>query len=82
MNTNIKISRFNKSLDFIFILWIPDIVGFLKMYSFVYLSFPLWEIRERTNWNVRFAFLHLKMLQMRVVGNIAVFIYDYVIPTM
>ena len=41
MNTNIKIISFNKSLDLIFIKWIPDIVGFLKMYSFVYLSFPL-----------------------------------------
>ena len=30
------------------------------MYSFVYLSFQLREIRERTNQNVRFAFLHLK----------------------
>ena len=60
MNTNIKIISFDKSLDFIFIKWIPDIVGFLKMYSFVYLSFPLWEIRERSNVKVRFAFLHLK----------------------
>ena len=49
MNTNIKIISFNKSFDFIFIYWIPDIVGFLKMFSFVYLCFPLWEIRERTN---------------------------------
>ena len=49
MNTNIIIISFNKLLDFIFIYWIPDMVGFLKMYSFVYLSFPLWGIRERTD---------------------------------
>ena len=52
MNTNIKIVSSTESIDFILLKWIPDTVGFLKMYSFIYLSFQLFEIGERTNENV------------------------------
>ena len=46
MNINIKIICSNESIDFILIWWIPDTVGFLKMYSFIYLSFQLFKIKD------------------------------------
>ena len=51
----------NESIELIFIKWIPDTVGFLKMYSFIYLSFQLFEIRKCTYGNVRGSFLDPKI---------------------
>ena len=51
----------NKSVDFIFVKQMPDIVGFLKIYSFMHLCFQHFEKRECMNETVQSTLLHLKV---------------------